>query len=81
VLGPKEGLALLNGTSFSTAQTALALADAETLLDTAEVAAAMSIEALMGFGDAFIPELHEARGHAGQIECAANMRRLLEGSA
>jgi len=81
VLGPKEGLALLNGTSFSTAQTALALADAETLLATAEVAAAMSIEALMGFGDAFIPELHEARGHAGQIECAANIRRLLAGSA
>ena len=81
VLGPKEGLALLNGTSFSTAQTALALADAENLLGTAEVAAAMSIEALMGFGDAFIPELHEARGHAGQIECATNIRRLLEGSA
>ena len=81
VLGPKEGLALLNGTSFSTAQTALALADAENLLATAEVAAAMSIEALMGFGDAFIPELHEARGHAGQIECASNIRRLLEGSA
>ncbi|MDH6232240.1 histidine ammonia-lyase [Mesorhizobium soli] len=81
VLGPKEGLALLNGTSFSTAQTALALADAETLLATAEVAAAMSIEALMGFGDAFIPELHEARGHPGQIECAANIRRLLAGSA
>lgn len=81
VLGPKEGLALLNGTSFSTAQAALALADAENLLATAEVAAAMSIEALLGFGDAFIPELHEARGHAGQIECAANLRRLLKGSA
>ncbi len=80
VLGPKEGLALLNGTSFSTAQAALALADAETLVATAEVAAAMSIEALMGFGDAFIPELHQARGHAGQIECAANLRALLDGS-
>ncbi|MGB5066502.1 MAG: histidine ammonia-lyase [Albidovulum sp.] len=80
VLGPKEGLALLNGTSFSTAQTALALADAENLLATAEVAAAMSIEALMVFGDAFIPELHQARGHAGQIECAANIRALLTGS-
>lgn len=81
VLGPKEGLALLNGTSFSTAQTALALADAENLLATAEVAAAMSIEALLGFGDAFIPELHAARGHAGQIECAANIRGFLEGSS
>ncbi len=81
VLGAKEGLALLNGTSFSTAQTALALADAENLVATAEIAAAMSIEALMGFGDAFIPELHEARGHAGQIETAANIRVLLDGSA
>lgn len=81
VLGAKEGLALLNGTSFSTAQTALALADAENLVATAEVAAAMSVEALMGFGDAFIPELHEARGHAGQIETAANIRALLQGSA
>jgi len=81
VLAPKEGLALLNGTSFSTAQTALALIDAENLVATAEVAAAMSIEALLGFGDAFIPELHEARGHAGQIATAANIRRLLEGSS
>ncbi|MBZ0122656.1 MAG: aromatic amino acid lyase, partial [Roseovarius sp.] len=80
VLGPKEGLALLNGTSFSTAQTALALADARTLLETAEIAAAMSIEALMGFGDAFIPELHEARGQPGQIRTAANIRAALAGS-
>ncbi|MCC7320227.1 MAG: histidine ammonia-lyase [Rubellimicrobium sp.] len=80
VLGPKEGLALLNGTSFSTAQAALALIDAENLVATAEVAAAMSIEALLGFGDAFIPELHEARGHPGQIATAASIRRLLEGS-
>lgn len=81
VLGPKEGLALLNGTSFSTAQTALALADARTLLESAEIAAAMSIEALLGFGDAFIPELHEARGQPGQIRTAANIRSALEGSS
>ncbi len=81
VLGPKEGLALLNGTSFSTAQAALALIDAENLVATAEVAAAMSIEALCGFGDAFIPELHEARGHPGQIASAATIRALLAGSS
>lgn len=80
VLGPKEGLALTNGTSFSTAQTALALADAENLLETAQVTAAMSIEALAGFGDAFLPQIHEARGHAGQIEVAARIRELLAGS-
>ena len=80
VLGPKEGLALTNGTSFSTAQTALALADAENLLETAQITAAMSIEALSGFGDAFIPQIHEARGHTGQIEVAARIRELLAGS-
>lgn len=80
VLGPKEGLAMINGTSFSTAQVALALADAENLLASAEITAAMSIEALAGFGDAFIPHIHEARGHAGQIECAARIRALLAGS-
>lgn len=80
VLGPKEGLALTNGTSFSTAQTALALADAENLLETAQITAAMSIEALSGFGDAFLPQIHEARGHRGQIEVAARIRELLAGS-
>ena len=80
VLGAKEGLALLNGTSFSTSQTAIALSDAKTLLATAEFAAAMSIEALMGFGDAFIPELHEARGQPGQIATAAAIRAALKGS-
>ncbi len=78
-LGPKEGLALLNGTSFSCAQVALALYDAETLLETNQVTAAMSIEALKGFGDAFIAELHQARGQQGQIEVAARMRQLLAG--
>ncbi|SJN08068.1 Histidine ammonia-lyase [Leucobacter sp. 7(1)] len=80
VLGPKEGLALLNGTSFSTAQAALALADVETALEAAQITAAMSIEAMCGFGDAFLPQLHEARGHAGQIAVAARIRELLADS-
>lgn len=79
-LGAKDGLALLNGTSFSCAQVALALYDAENLLETNQVTAAMSIEALRGFGDAFIAELHEARGQRGQIEVAARMRQLLAGA-
>ncbi|WP_411732551.1 HAL/PAL/TAL family ammonia-lyase [Paeniglutamicibacter sp.] len=79
-LGAKDGLALLNGTSFSTAQAALALYDAQNLLETAQITAAMSIEALMGFGDAFIDELHQARGQRGQIEVAARIRELLDGS-
>ncbi|GAA1811579.1 histidine ammonia-lyase [Agromyces neolithicus] len=76
----KDGLALLNGTSFSAAQAALALWDARVLLETAQITAAMSIEALLGFGDAFIAELHEARGQRGQITVATRMRQLLAGS-
>ncbi|WP_028266860.1 HAL/PAL/TAL family ammonia-lyase [Arthrobacter sp. MA-N2] len=79
-LGAKDGLALLNGTSFSCAQAALALYDAQNLLETAQITAAMTIEALLGFGDAFIDELHLARGQRGQIEVAARLRELLGGS-
>lgn len=81
VLGPKEGLGLINGTSFSTALAALALHDAEVLVRVSEVAAAMSIEALTGFADAFLPQIHEARGHPGQITSAARVRDLLAGSS
>lgn len=80
VLGPKEGLALTNGTSFSTAMAALAVYDAERLARTSEVTAAMSIQALTGFGDAFLPQIHQARGHQGQIDSAAHIRALLAGS-
>ena len=80
VLGPKAGLALLNGTSFSTALATLALADAETLVETAELALALSVQALLGFADAFLPQIHEARGHRGQMRSAARVRELLRGS-
>ena len=80
VLGPKEGLALTNGTSFSTAMAALSVFDAERLVRTSEVTAAMSIEAMTGFADAFLPQIHEARGHPGQIATAAHLRALLTGS-
>ncbi|MHB1569840.1 MAG: HAL/PAL/TAL family ammonia-lyase [Solirubrobacteraceae bacterium] len=79
-LGPKGGLALLNGTSFSTALAALALADARALIEHAELAVALSAQALLGFADAFLPEVHAARGHAGQIASAARIRELLHGS-
>ncbi|WP_270256408.1 HAL/PAL/TAL family ammonia-lyase [Kocuria marina] len=80
VLGAKEGLAATNGTSFSCAHTVLALADAETVLKTAQITAAVSIEAMKGFGDAFIPQIHEARGHRGQIAVAARLCELLADS-
>lgn len=79
-LGPKAGLALLNGTSFSTALAALALADAEALVAHAELAVALSAQALLGFADAFLAEIHAARGHAGQMRSAARIRELLGGS-
>lgn len=80
-LGPKHGLALLNGTSFSTALAALALADAEVLVRTADVAVALSVQAVLGFADAFLAPVHEVRGHAGQAGAAAHIRELLAGSA
>jgi histidine ammonia-lyase len=79
-LGPKEGLALINGTQVSTAVLALALAGAERLSRAADVTAAMSIDALMGSMHPFESRIHEPRPFAGQATAAANLLRLLEGS-
>jgi histidine ammonia-lyase len=76
----KEGLALINGTNFSTALLAMAVRDAELLADTADTAAAMSLEAVCGRARAFDPVVHAARGHAGQVASAARIRGLIEGS-
>jgi histidine ammonia-lyase len=76
----KEGLSLNNGTTFSAAILALAVHDAERAAHTADVSCALSLEAVCGCARAFDPRVHAARGHAGQIACAANLRRLLTGS-
>jgi len=76
----KEGLALVNGTQVTLACALLALHAARTASRTADVAAAMTIEALAGRSAAFDARIHEARGHAGQIESAARLRALLAGS-
>jgi histidine ammonia-lyase len=81
VLQPKEGLALINGTQMMSALLALAVHDGWNLLRSAEVAAAMSIEALLGSVAPFDPRLHDARPHPGQRETAAHLRALLAGSA
>ncbi|MSO36008.1 MAG: histidine ammonia-lyase [Acidobacteria bacterium] len=81
VLGPKEGLALINGTQVSTAVLALALAGAERLSRAADVAAALSIDGLMGSMHPFDARIHDARPFAGQGASAANLRRLMDGSA
>ncbi|MEY4092839.1 MAG: hypothetical protein RLZZ53_38 [Acidobacteriota bacterium] len=80
-LGPKEGLALINGTQVSTAVLALALCGAERLSRAADITAAMTIDALMGSLHPFEARIHEPRPFAGQSAAAANLLSLLEGSA
>lgn len=76
----KEGLAVTNGAQMTTAIAALAAWDAEVLLRAAEVAAAMSIEALRGVTRAFHPAVHALRPYAGARESAARLLHLLAGS-
>lgn len=76
----KDGLGLTNGTAMMVGIGALALFDAERMLRHAEIAAALSMEALMANADALHPALHEANGQPGQIRTAANLRSLLDGS-
>jgi histidine ammonia-lyase len=79
-LGPKEGLALLNGTQVSTALALTGLFCAENLFAAALVAGAMSVDAAMGSDTPFDARIHELRGHKGQAEAAAAYRALLKGS-
>ncbi len=79
-LTAKEGLALLNGTQAMTAVGALATARAVRVTELADVAGAMSLEALKGTPAAFDPRIHAARPHAGQIAAAAHLFKLMEGS-
>jgi histidine ammonia-lyase len=79
-LAAKEGLALLNGTQTMTAVGGLAVARARRVVQLADVAGAMSLDALMGTPVAFDPRIQEARPHAGQIAVAAHLVELLKGS-
>jgi histidine ammonia-lyase len=79
-LGAKEGLALINGTQPSTAVLALALAAAEQVARAADIAAAMSIDALKGSIHPFESRIHEARPFPGQLRSAANIEALMRGS-
>ncbi|MBI2777514.1 MAG: histidine ammonia-lyase [Chloroflexi bacterium] len=79
-LGPKEGLALLNGTQLMSALGALLLADADRLTRTASTIAAMSVEALLGTDVAFSAAYQLARPHPGQVAVAAELRSLLRDS-
>jgi len=76
----KEGLGLVNGANFSAAMLALAVHDAETLVDAADSAAALSLEAMSGCTRALDEKVHQQRGHAGQIESARRIREQVLGS-
>jgi histidine ammonia-lyase len=80
VLAEKEGLALINGTDGMLGMLVLAIADLRSLLATADVAAAMSVEGLLGTDAVFAEDLHALRPHPGQAASAANMRAVLAGS-
>jgi histidine ammonia-lyase len=80
VLGPKEGLALINGTQISTAIALDTLFTGERVFASGLIAGAMSLDALKGTDAAFDPRIHQARGQPGQIAVAALLMQLLDGS-
>lgn len=80
VLGPKEGLALLNGTQISTALALAGLFEAETVFRAALVTGALSTDAARGSDGPFDPRIHAVRRHKGQIAVAAELRALMQGS-
>ncbi len=80
ILGPKEGLALINGTQFSTAFALAGLFAAWRAAQSALVTSALTTDAIMGSTAPLLPEIHALRGHAGQIDAARTMNELLAGS-
>ena len=80
-LQPKEGLALINGTQVMASIGCLVVEEAELLMKNAQIAGAMSLEALRGTSKAFDEKVHAVRPHPGQVRCAGNMRKLVVDSA
>lgn len=79
-LKAKEGLALINGTCAMMGVASLAVHDAQVVIKTADIAAALTVDALEGIVDPYDPRIQAIRPHKGQIDVAANFRSLLEGS-
>ncbi len=80
VLGPKDGLALINGTAVMAALGALAVYKAEKLLKVADIAAAMTLDGVRGTSKAYNYKIHSLKPHPGQIESSVNLNKLLENS-
>ncbi len=76
----KDGLGLINGTQIMTALGSLYIYEAEFLINTANIAAALTLEALQGLTDAMDPRIHRVRPHMGQVKCAEDVRELIKGS-
>lgn len=81
MLSAKEGLALINGTQVMTSVASLALHDAIILAKSADIIATLTCEALNGIADAFDPRIHKCRRHKGQMDAAANIRKVSAGSS
>lgn len=79
-LGPKDGLALINGTAVMTALGALALYEAENLFKLADICAALTLDGIKGTDKAFYKRISELKPHQGQIEVSSNLNKILEGS-
>lgn len=77
ILGPKEGLSMVNGTHVTTALLALALWDAKIIMKSIDIIAAMSLEALRGRSAAYDPRIHALRSHPGQLQCVKNVNRIV----
>ena len=80
VLGPKEGLGLINGTQFSTACALAGLFDAWRMAEASMVIASLTTDAIMGSTAPLLADIHSLRGHAGQIDVAREMRAIMDGS-
>ena len=80
VFDAKEGLALINGTSMMASIGGVALHEALRILKIADISLSLSLEALKGIPDAFDPRIHALRPHPGQMECARNVLKLIDGS-
>ena len=76
-LGPKDGLALINGTAVISALGALAVFRSQTLLESSDVIAALTLEGLRGTTKAYYHKIHELKPQPGQLECARNLNKLL----
>lgn len=80
VLSSKEGLAIINNTSTMSSIASLLVADAENIINVADVCGALSLQALMGTSKAYDKRIHQIKPHDGQIKSADNLIKLLDGS-